>query len=132
MSVKTVEWMEWTAPNRPGMLLKYATEFKKRKINLDAFGCGVSGGRGIIAASAKRPGQLKAALRAMKVKPRLSRSFYVSGKDKAGALVNVLNKLAKARINIDCAKAIAAQGKFGSLIWVKGSKFGQAKRLLHA
>lgn len=130
MSVKVVEWLEWPAPNRPGVMLKFAETFRKKKVNLDAFGAVTSGGKGRICAIAKRSGQLKAALRAMKVKTHTSRGFYLAGKDRAGALVGALRKLAKARINVDCAEAIAAQGKFGALLCVNPRSFGRARRVL--
>ena len=131
MKIKVVECLDWKAPDKPGELLRYAEAFKKRDVNLEAlWSCGCC--NGAITAVAKKPAKLSAALKAMGVRPRKSKCFYLSGKDKTGVLVDVLKKLAAARINVNCSAALAAQGKFGCVLWVKDSVLSKARRLLKA
>ena len=131
MKIKVVECLAWKAPNKPGELLRYAAAFKNRDVNLEVlWACGCC--NGTMAAVAKKPAKLAAALKAMGVRPRKSKCFYVSGKDKAGVLVDALKKLALARINVDCSAALAAQGKFGGVLWVKDRDLSKARRLLKA
>lgn len=130
MPIRTVECLSWPAANKPGELLRFASAFESRRVNLDALWAHDSGRSGHIAAIGKNPAQLRTALRAMGVKAKASRCFYVSGRDKAGALVNALHRLSVAGINVECAEALAAQGKFSATLWVRGKDYGQAKRLL--
>ena len=133
MPIKVVECLDWSAPNRPGELLKVAAHLKKQGVNCDALWAYISHtGRGKIAAIGKSGGKLKAAVRKLGASPHATKCLYLSGKDKAGALVDTLKVLKDARINVECADAVAAQGRFGAAIWVDASDFGKAKRLLKA
>ena len=130
MKIKVVNCVEWKAPDRPGELLRFAASFEAKGVNLDIlWSCG---GGGRIGATAKQPAKLSAALRGMGVKAKSSKCFYLTGKDKAGALVGILGKLSAAKIYVDYCSALAAQGNFGAILWVKDSAFAKAKKLLKA
>lgn len=131
MPIKLVECLDWPAVNRPGELLRYAEHFKKEGVNLDAFWAYVSHtGETKLAAIAKKPAALKAALRKLGTSSSGSWAFYLSGKDKAGALVEACEALSSSGINIECADALAAQGKFAGAIWVGESDLAAAKKAL--
>ena len=131
MPIKTVECLDWPATDRPGELLMYAEQLMENGVNLDAlWGYVTHDNKARIAAIGKKPSQLKAALRKIGVKPRLCKGFYVSGKDKTGALIDVFRKLSNAKINIECAEAIATQGKYAGTIWVSPSDLTKAKKIL--
>ena len=129
--IKVLECIEWKAPNRPGEMSRFVEHFKKSGVSLDGlWNCGSGGG--YIGAAGKQPAKLRAALKAIGVKASPSKCFLVAGKDKAGALVGVLAALGKAKINVECSTAAAAQGKFGALIWVKDRDLAKARRVLKA
>ncbi len=131
MAIKLVECLDWAAPNRPGEMLRYAEKFKKDGVNLDAFWAYTShANESKLAAIAKKPAKLKAALRAMGAAPNASQCFYTAGKDKSGALVDVLRGLREADINVECADALAAQGRYAFAFWVKEADVPSVKRLL--
>ena len=131
MKIKIVDCLEWRAPDKPGQLLRFASEFKKRGVNLDML-WRYGGAKPAIGAAAKRPAELKAALKALGVKAEACRCFFISGADAAGVLVAALEKLAAGRVNVECSTALAAQGKFGAMLWVQDRDLAKARRLLKA
>ncbi|MBI3550893.1 MAG: hypothetical protein HY077_00120 [Elusimicrobia bacterium] len=133
MAIKLVECMCWPAPNKPGKLLQYAEHLKKEKVNLDAFfAYSTSAGQSKIAAIGKAPAKLRAALAKGGVDAETGHCFYLSGGDKAGALVDALKKLARAGVNIECADAVAGGGKFGATLFVDKAHLAKAKKALKA
>ena len=132
MSIKLVDCFDWNAPNRPGVLFRHSAELKKRGVNLSGVWCYVSSGRPRIAAIGRDAGKLGRALRAMKIRARRSKVFYLTGRDKPGALLGPLRKLADARINVTCLDAVAVQGRFGAVLSVNPNAMRRARRLLKA
>jgi len=60
-------------------------------------------------------------------------AFLVQGEDHVGALVRILEKLAKAKINMIAMDAVTAGGRrFGAIFWVKPKDVGRASRVLGA
>lgn len=117
MKIKVVECVEWKAPDKPGELLGFATAFASKGVDLDIlWSCGEAG---LLGACAKKPAKLAAALKALGVKASASKCFYLTGKDKAGALVKALKKLTSAGVNVDGCTALASKGRFGAMLWVK-------------
>jgi hypothetical protein len=133
MGIKVVECLDWPARNRPGELSKFAVEFKRAGLNLDGLWAYDSPhGRSKMAAIAKRPAALRAALKRMGVKARVSRCFYVTGKDVAGAHVALLGALAASRINIETMDGLSVGGKYAATLWVSDRDFAKARRILKA
>ncbi|MBI5243846.1 MAG: hypothetical protein HY922_09235 [Elusimicrobia bacterium] len=130
MKIRVIDCMEWTAPNKPGMLLRQAVVFKKMNVDLDVL---MSNGRmKSICASAKKPAKLKPAIKDMGIEPRVTKRFHITGKDKTGALVDILRKLASGKVNVEGCTALAAEGKFGTILWVKPKDLAKARKLLKA
>jgi prephenate dehydratase len=73
---------------------------------------------------------------ARKAKMKLSARktvFLAQGADKVGALTAILNRLAKAKINLVSLQAVTAgSGRFGAMFWVKAKDVGKASRVLKA
>jgi prephenate dehydratase len=60
-------------------------------------------------------------------------AFLVQGEDRVGALVRILDTLAKAKINLVAMDAVTAgKRRFGAIFWVKPKDVGRASRLLGA
>lgn len=131
MQIRLVECLEWAAPNLPGELLRYANHFGRFAVDLDALWAYTSHEHEHkMAAIAKTSAPLKRALRKMGVAFHARRCFYLVEKDKPGALVEVFRKLASANLNIECADAMAAGGRFATVLWVADAQLGRARRLL--
>lgn len=128
MRVRLIEYAEWKGKNRPGCLARHQREFAARGVDLQGLWCGPFG----VAASARKPVKLRAALRAMKVRFKIGKCFITTGKDKRGAMQGLLEKLAAAKINIEGGEALAAGGKFSFTFCVKKKDLAKAKRLLRA
>ena len=58
--------------------------------------------------------------------------FLVQGKDRAGALAGLLDKLGKARINVIALDGVATGRRFGAIFWVKTADVARAAKLLKA
>ena len=73
---------------------------------------------------------------ARKAKVRLSTrktGFLVSGPDRVGACSALLDKLARAKINVTAIDAVTAGGgKYAALLWVKRRDLARATRVLRA
>ena len=55
----------------------------------------------------------------LKVRPKKT-GFLVQGKDRPGAVAEVLQKLAEANINVTAVEAVSAGGgRYGAILWVK-------------
>ena len=126
MKVKAIEYVEWKCANKPGMLAYYAKEFKKRGVDLECLWCGDYG----LAASAKNPAKLRAALKNLKAKFKSGYCVMATGANKRGALTDLLDRFAKAKVNIAAADALATGGKFSSTFCVSGKDWSRAKKFL--
>lgn len=59
--------------------------------------------------------------------------FVAQGKDKAGAIAKICDKLAGAGINMVAMDAVAAgKGRFGAIFWVKPKDVAKAAKVLGA
>jgi prephenate dehydratase len=134
MSVRKVDYFAMHVRNRAGEAACLLKELSKQGVNLLGF-TGFPDGRrsqvDFIPANTAR--FLKAAksigLRTGKKKT----GFLVRGKDRAGALGNVMDRLARAKINVTAVDGVSAgNGNFGAILWVKRQDVGRAARTLRA
>lgn len=59
--------------------------------------------------------------------------FLVQGKDKVGAIAEILTKLSAADINVTALDAVSAgKGRFGAILWVKPEDVRKAAKVLGA
>ena len=60
-------------------------------------------------------------------------AFLIQGQDRVGVITDIVNKLAKAHINVTAVDAVAAgRRRYGAILWVKSRKVGQAAKILGA
>jgi hypothetical protein len=58
-------------------------------------------------------------------------AFLIQGDDRAGAVAEILAKLAEARINVTAMNAVASgQRRFGAILWVKPRMVRRAAKVL--
>ena len=131
MAVKQVECLDWPAENRPGELLKLSEQLAKQGVDLDALWAYADHeNKPKIAAIAKRPDKLQAALGQMGIQAHASQCFCATGQDKAGALLDTFRALADANINIACLDAMATGGRYAAIFWVSDADLANAKQIL--
>ena len=133
-TIRKVTYFKMQASNRPGVGAKLLQMMKESKVNMLAFS-GFPEGKG--AQLDFIPEDSAAFLRAAKkAKLRLSAKkigFLIQGKDRVGAVADVLSKLAKAKINVTAIDALSAGGgRWAAILWVKSQNVTKAAKALGA
>lgn len=132
---RKVNYCYITASNRPGIANNILKEIKEAGINLLAFsGFPAKAGKGQIDLVAEKLSGIRKL--AKKNGWKLSKSkkaFLIQGTDKTGAVAEPIGRLAKAKINVTAADAVAAgKGRYGMILWVKPKVYGKAAKALKA
>jgi hypothetical protein len=133
--VRKVTYCYATVPNRAGQGVKITAEVAKAGVNLLAYsGFPAKGGKAQLDFVAESAAPLRRL--AKRNDWRLSKpkkAFLIQGKDTAGAAHRHLDRLAREKINITAADAVAAgKGRYGMILWVKPKDYSRAARVLRA
>ena len=133
--VKRIEYYYTTVPNRAGAGAKVLNAFKEARVNLLAFtGFPCGAGRAQLDFVPANKRAFVAAARKAKIRlvgPK--KAFLIQERDRAGAIADIVNKLAKARINVTAVDAITdGKGRYGAILWVKPRNVTQAAKILGA
>ena len=133
-TVRRVEYFYVQVPNKPGEGGRLLDAVRTGGINLIAFS-GFPEGRGsqldFVPAD---PAAFKRFARKAKWKltgPK--RAFVISGEDRVGAVAEMHQELAAAKINVTAIDAVCAGGgRYGAILWVAPRDFARAAKLLGA
>ena len=133
-TVRLVEYFYMTTPQKPGVGAAVLNELRRAGVNLLAFS-GFPAGRGAqIDFIPEDAAAFRAAAKQAKWKltgPK--KAFLISGDDRAGAVAELLQKLADAKINVTAGDAACAgAGRFGAILWVAPRDVTRAARVLGA
>ncbi|KPK81109.1 MAG: hypothetical protein AMS25_07820 [Gemmatimonas sp. SM23_52] len=133
--VMKVNYVYVTVPNRAGHGARVLGELRDAGVNLLAYS-GFPAKRGK-AQLDLIPEDMADLRRVAKKKGwRLSevkRGFLVQGKDDVGAVHRHVDKLAKNKINIVAADAVAAgRRRYGMILWVRPKDYNRAAKVLRA
>jgi len=133
-TVSLVEYFYMTTPQKPGVGAAVLNELRRAGVNLLAFS-GFPAGRGAqIDFIPEDAAAFRAAAKQAKWKltgPK--KAFLISGDDRAGAVAELLQKLADAKINVTAVDAACAgAGRFGAILWVAPRDVTRAARVLGA
>ena len=132
--IRKVVYFSMQVPNRPGVGMQMLNAIAKGKHNLLAFTGFPNGAKAQVDFIPAKPvefarGAKKAGVKLGKRKV----AFLVQGEDRVGALVRILDKLAKAKINMVAMDAVTAGGRrFGAIFWVRPKDIARTSRLLGA
>jgi len=134
-SVRKVRYSYVMVPNRAGTGAAVLARLREAGVNLVAYsGFPGSGGKAQIdlvtddVAGLRRVAK-KSGWRLSAVK----KGFLVQGDDRIGTVHRHLAKLAKARVSVVAADAVAAgKGRYGMILWVKAKDYVRAARALGA
>jgi hypothetical protein len=132
--IRKVVYFSMQVPNRPGVGLEMLKAIAKGRQNLLAFTGFPNGAKAQVDFIPAKPAEFARGARKAGVKlGKRKTAFLVQGEDRVGALVRVLDKLAKARINMVAMDAVTAGNRrFGAIFWVRPKDVGRASRLLGA
>jgi hypothetical protein len=134
-SVRKVRYSYVMVPNRAGTGAAVLARLREGGVNLLAYsGFPGSGGKAQIdlvtddVAGLRRVAK-KSGWRLSAVK----KGFLVQGDDRIGTVHRHLAKLAKAKVSVVAADAVAAgKGRYGMILWVKAKDYVRAARALGA
>ena len=133
--VKKVGYCYAKVANRAGQGVKFLGSLQEAGVNLVAYtGFPLKGGQAQLDFVTDDMAGLKRVAR--KHGWRLSknkRGFLVQGDDKVGAVYRHFDRLAKEKINVVAADAVAAgKGRYGMILWVRPKDFNRAAKVLRA
>ena len=131
-SIRRVDYFYVTVPNKPGEGAQLLSTLKEAGINLLAFSGFPSGRRTQLDFVPEDPNAFRKVARkaGWKLSPRKT-GFVIEGEDQVGAILNVVSRLADAKINVTAVDAVCAgQGRYGALLWVKPPDVRKAARAL--
>ncbi|HLG23276.1 MAG TPA: hypothetical protein VI382_10710 [Candidatus Manganitrophaceae bacterium] len=133
-TIRKVDYFYIQTANKPGEGARLLGALRDEGVNLLAF-TGFPFGRraqidfipedtAVFRAAAKRAG--------MKLSPKKT-GFWVQGEDRVGAIADIMEKLAGARINVTAIDAVCAgEGRYGAIFWVKPPDVRKAAKILGA
>jgi hypothetical protein len=135
MAVRRVSYCYLTVPHRAGQGAEVLGALKDAKVNLLAYsGFPAKRGEAQLDLVARGVGPIKRVARSNGWRvSKVKKAFLIQGQDRVGAVHRHIRKLADAKINVTAADAVCAgQGRFGLLLWVKGTDYARAARALKA
>jgi hypothetical protein len=131
-TVRLVEYFYVTAPQKPGVGAAMLNELRRAGVNLLAFSGFPAGRAAQIDFVPEDAGAFRAAAKAAKWKltgPK--KAFLIAGDDRAGAVADLLQRLADAKINVTAVDAACAgAGRYGAILWVAPRDVTRAARAL--
>ena len=130
--VRIVDYYYVTSDDRPGEGAGVLSALKSARVNLLAVHAFPEGEGIQVDLVPSNPEALVKAARKAKFKlSRKKKAFLVTGDDKVGALVPILNQLAEANVNVTALTALTGGSKrFGAILWVNPRDMGRASRAL--
>jgi hypothetical protein len=133
-SVRKVGYFSTAVSNRPGQGSRMLEVLRNSKVNLLGFtGFPDAGGAQIDFIPVDTGKFLRAAKRAKLRLRKKKIGFLVQGRDRVGAVADIMKKLAAARVNVTAIDAVSAgKGRFGAILWVKPNNVSKAARVLRA
>jgi hypothetical protein len=130
-SVNLVNYFYVTVPNKTGEGAQLLDALRQQGVNLLAFSAFPEGRK----AQADFIPEDAAAFRrvAKKAKWKLTgpkKVFLVQGDDRVGAIADIANALAAAKVNITALDAIGVHGRYGALLWVAPKDLKKAQKAI--
>jgi hypothetical protein len=134
-TIRKVDYVYIKSPNRAGQAAQVLTALRDADVNLLAFsGFPHRLGRAQIdLVTDDLAGLKRVARREGWTLSRTKRAFLVQGRDKVGAALAPLDKIAAEKINVIAADAVTAGlGRFGMIFWVAPRHYARAAKVLGA
>ena len=132
-TVRQVDYFYVQVPHRAGEAANALRALKNAGVNLLAFSGFPEGRRAqldFIPADAAAFKRVAKANKWKVVGPK--RGFLIQGDDRVGAIAEIVETLADAKINVTAIDAVCANGRYGALCWVAPRDVKRAAHLLGA
>lgn len=130
-SLEATRYVNIKVEDKPGVLAEIARGLKWRNISLRGlWGFAAQAGEARLFCVSNEMEALKDFLRAAHFSFEEGRAIYAYGRDETGALVDILDKLARAGVNIHAIETVAAGNQFASYLWFAGTDEENAFRVL--
>lgn len=134
-TIRKVDYFTMQVSDKPGEGARALAVLREAGVNLLGF-TGFPEGRRkaqldfVAEESAALKGAAKKAK--MKLSPKKT-AFLVQGEDRPGAIAEIMEKLAAAKVNVTAIDGLCAGGgRFGAILWVKGPDVRKAAKILGA
>jgi hypothetical protein len=133
-TVRIAQYFYVETSHQPGVGAAMLATLRDAGVNLLAFSGFPQGRKAQIDFVPENAEAFRAAAKAAKWKlvgPR--KAFLISGEDRAGAVAELLTKLANAKINVIAVDAVCAGGgAYGAILWVEPRDVAKAAKALGA
>jgi len=132
--VRKIDYFHVMLPNKAGQASKIANDLADAGVNLLAFSGFPSGKMTQLDLMPEDSGKLRRAAKKLGLELSVKKSgFLFQGDDRIGAMTDVFDKLADAKINLIAVDAVSSgKGRFGAIFWVKPEAVAKTARLLGA
>jgi hypothetical protein len=118
LTVKRVKNFVIEAEDKPGVLAQFAKTLRDSGVNLKGlWGFGTQPGKAQIYCVPEDEAKFREACQKAGKTAKEGSCFSVSGEDRPGALCDLLDKVAAAKVNIHALDAISTGGVFGAYLW---------------
>lgn len=105
-------------PDQPGELARLASRLREADVNLlGLWGYGAEGGKARFYCVPESAEQFRNFARSAELQAREGITFYLKAIDRGGKLIQTLEKVAAAQINLLAIQAVAINGEFGCFLW---------------
>jgi hypothetical protein len=133
-SIRKIGYFAMDVADKPGEAVRVLQALSEAGVNLLAFSGFPRGRRAQLDFVPEDVALFRKALTRAKLKVRPKKTgFLVQGKDRRGAVAEVLQKLAQAAINVTAVDAVSAGGgRYGAILWVKPKDVNKAAKALKA
>lgn len=131
--IRKAAYFSMQVPNTPGQGARLLKGLRENGVNLLAFTGFPNGRTAQVDFVPENTTAFLRAARRMGIKPGKKKTvFLVRGDDRVGALVSIVEKLARARINMTAMDAVNCGKRYGAIFWVKPKSVAKAARLIGA
>jgi hypothetical protein len=118
-TIRLVDYFYIMVPDKPGEGARALNTLKAAGVNLLAFSGFPEGRKGQLDFIPADSAAFKAAAKQAKWKVKgPKRGFLLQGDDRVGAIAELLDRLASAKINVTAVDAVCADGRYGAMFWV--------------
>ncbi|HEX7155866.1 MAG TPA: hypothetical protein VF229_01555 [Burkholderiaceae bacterium] len=133
-SIRKVDYFYVTVSDTPGQGAKVLSALAAEGVNLLAFSGFPSNRKGQLDLVPEDAAAFKLAAKKLKLKPSPRKTaFLVQGDDRVGAMNEILDKLAGAKINVTALDAVSSGGgRYAAIFWVKPPSVSKTAKLLGA
>lgn len=132
--IRKVDYFKITTTDKPGQGARILGALRDAGINLLAFAGFPRRGRAQLDFIPEDTEAFKKAAKqaGLKIGPKKS-VFLIQGEDRPGAIADLLERLAEAKINVTAVDAVSAgEGRYGAILWVKPAYVAKTARVLGA